>query len=257
VAAPLERCSGGWRLRACCEFPWPDEVPLQDPILSGWLHRGNERTLLRLVNERKPKVIVELGAWLGLTTSVLAEEAQEATIFAVDRWDSKFLLDAQLPQYETAIAALELLRSGVSLFDHFLSNLWAHRSRVFAVRADTRKGLCTLHRLGVAPDLIYIDADHREAAVRSDLESCHALFPNALLAGDDWQWREVRAAVRAFVSEKSPAFKLHCHARENWWWLERCVPAHICEGRGTHELATETWMSKRLRIEFESATGKQ
>lgn len=225
--------AASWRLRATRAYPWPEErpnVPVQE---HGWLHRGNERLLLRLLAERRPKIIIELGSWLGLTTSVLLEAAAEweGVVFAVDRWDEELLLTEQRAQYEQADSvALEILQQRM-LLPTFLANTWEYRHRLFPVRMDSVDGLRALWRMGVLPDLIYVDADHTRLAVLAELEACEELFPKALVCGDDWQWLGVREAVRAFAEARGGRLRLHSHPRENWWWFEQLLPQRALHER--------------------------
>jgi predicted O-methyltransferase YrrM len=50
--------------------------------------------LRQLIQEQQPKVIVELGSWLGLCTAFLLEQSASggAAVFAIDRWDAALLL---------------------------------------------------------------------------------------------------------------------------------------------------------------------
>ena len=96
--------------------------------------------LKRLIGERKPRVIVELGSWLGLCTALLLEESGNAAVFAIDRWDATFLLDQQRDQYARDDEALGML-NGIPLYDTYLANTWEWRQRLFPMRMDTVDGL--------------------------------------------------------------------------------------------------------------------
>jgi alkylated DNA repair dioxygenase AlkB len=226
-AEDRRRSLGGWRLRAAHAFPWPRSRPVSDEALHGWLHCGNEHLLRRLIADRRPRVIIELGCWLGLTTDFLlqtAGEQAELTVFAVDSWDAPSLLSEQRAQYSQDEKAMDTLNRCAaapgSLYEAFLFHMWPWRSRVFAVRRKSVEGLRAIHRIGVAPDLIYIDADHSQQAVLDDLKACAELFPGAILVGDDWQWEEVRAAVRGFARAHPEAGTLRFRPKENWWYFE-------------------------------------
>lgn len=139
--------------------------------------------------------------------------------------------------------ALQMLQEGLALHETFLANLWDLRHVVFPVRMPTLQGLLAMHALGISPDLIYIDADHTQEAVLADLEASAALFPNALLVGDDWQWLAVRAAVVGFAERFGDRAHLHSHPRENWWWIERVPSRADCQ-------FSQADGSKRARIDF-------
>eukprot|EP00304_Pavlova_gyrans_P010876 CAMPEP_0206037990 /NCGR_PEP_ID=MMETSP1466-20131121/3809_1 /ASSEMBLY_ACC=CAM_ASM_001126 /TAXON_ID=44452 /ORGANISM="Pavlova gyrans, Strain CCMP608" /LENGTH=100 /DNA_ID=CAMNT_0053412565 /DNA_START=1 /DNA_END=300 /DNA_ORIENTATION=+ len=100
--------------------------------MHGWVHKGNERMLRRLIQERAPRVIVELGSWLGLCTELMLEESAPfgSSLFAIDRWDASWLLSEQADQYAHDAEAQRLLVAfRDSLYETFIANLWAHRSR--------------------------------------------------------------------------------------------------------------------------------
>lgn len=86
---PRAASSSTWRLAVARWRLWPDERPEVPRVMHGWLHRGNERLLRRLIAERQPRAIVELGSWLGLSTSLLLQASQDwsAAVFAVDQWN--------------------------------------------------------------------------------------------------------------------------------------------------------------------------
>lgn len=214
-----------WRLAEPLLGLWPTDRPTVLPFHHGWLHCGNERILRKLIERFEPRVIVELGAWLGLCTAVLLEasEARGAAVVAVDRWDGEWLLEHQCDQYTRDVEALQMLRSGLNLHETFLANLWEHRTRLFPLRADALEGLAMLRAANAPVDLIYIDADHSTEAVLQHILASQEHFPNAVLVGDDWCWASVRAAVEEHVQQSSGRLRLHSHPAENWWWLEVVV----------------------------------
>ena len=235
-----------WRLRAAGLALWPDTCPTAPPFEHGWVHRGNERMLRRLLAKRRPKVVVELGSWLGLCTTLLLEETEEsgAAVFAVDPWDAAFLrsdetLHRQYARDPTAVRILDT----VPLYDTFLVNVWPYRQRCFPMRMTSGEGLAAIARLGAPVGMVYVDADHSYDAVRADLRACAAHFPDALLCGDDWQWPAVQRAVTDHAASHA-GLAVHADPTENWWWLEG--PA---EGAPPAAGCTR----KRRRVEFVAA----
>ncbi|EOD20835.1 hypothetical protein EMIHUDRAFT_241782 [Emiliania huxleyi CCMP1516] len=213
------RCRS-WRLEVARLQLWPEAPPPPPPLdlIHGWVHRGNERMLRRLLEERQPRCVVELGSWCGLCTTLLCEAAPRLAVFAVDLWDAPHLLatPSQREQYTCDAQAMAILQAG-ELHAAFLHNLWPHRTRVFPLRMPTGDGLAAIARLGAPVDLIYVDADHTYAAVLADLRASARLFPDALLCGDDWCWADVQLAVADFAHERG--LRVVSHPRENWWWL--------------------------------------
>ena len=234
-----------WRFAAARLRLWPESPPASvRPYHHGWVHVGNERMLRMLLRKLRPRVIIELGSWLGLCTTLLLEETaaeddqvREATkstnvgacVFAIDRWDPAFLLSTQLEQYAGDDEALAILRGGslqgvdeapLPLYETFLANMWPWRHRLFPLQMDTSTGLHTVAEMRAPVDLIYIDADHTHDGALADLRCAARCFPKALLAGDDWQWAGVRSAVTQHVAESNGRLRVHAHPKENWWWLE-------------------------------------
>lgn len=238
AAPPVASAASGstWRLGAARLRLWPEEPPARvRQYHHGWVHTGNERMLRRLIATRRPRVIVELGSWLGLCTTLLLEETvgggthgggggQGAAVFAIDRWDPAFLLTAQADQYAADEEALRILHADgldVPLYETFLVNMWAWRRRLFPLRMDTRAGLETIAAIHAPVDFIYIDADHTNDGCLADLRAARRLFPTAMLCGDDWQWSGVRAAVEHFAADDCGGRVIvRSCANENWWWLD-------------------------------------
>lgn len=165
------------------------------------------RDVLRLVDERPVKVIVEIGSWLGASTRWLLEtftrsggigsEHEYARIFCIDTWGG-------LPEWEGT--ELEV-RASVA-WEQFAVNCWHLRQWITPVRLPSRNGIhAVAHRLQLqdeAPDLVFIDGDHSYQGALQDILLCAQAWPDALLLGDDYHLdgtdpvhgQAVRAAVR-------------------------------------------------------------
>lgn len=164
--------------------PWPAErpdLPLND---AGWFPPENAATLLKHI--AKATVVVECGSYLGLSTRFLLERSP-AEVIAIDTWLGS------IEHYDLADCRELLPR----LFEQFVTNCWPHRERLTMLRNTTANGLRLLHRRGVKPDLIYLDASHESEDVALDVQLIRKLFPEAILVGDDWTWESVRTGVAA------------------------------------------------------------
>lgn len=125
------------------------------------------------------QAIVELGSFEGKSTAYLAAGALEAgrcvPVYAVDLWDDERNVSGK--HHFTDPAHRE----------RFIDNLVdaGLAGHVTAVQADTVEAA---KRYDGAPvGLLYIDADHREAAVRQDLQAWRRhLAPGAVVAFDDY-----------------------------------------------------------------------
>ena len=149
-------------------YPWPATKPeVPDPVESpGWLDEGTDRALALALSDQT-KVVVELGAWLGLSARYILENAPNATVISIDHWEGS-------PEHQTRDDFRSML---ATLYETFLSLNWPHRDRIVPLRMSSLEGLRAVAQFGIEPDVIYIDAEHSYRAVTSELELAHELFP--------------------------------------------------------------------------------
>ena len=169
---------------------WPESQP-EDAAPGqeqGWLGDGTEVMLSRSVSPNT-HVVVELGAWLGLSTRFIADRAPAATVISIDHWQGS-------PEHQSQERFQKLLPK---LYETYLSRCWNHRQRVVPLRTSTLDGLRMVGESGVKPDFIFVDAEHSYEAVSAELTLARQLFPRAALGGDDYDWSGVRAAVDGFA----------------------------------------------------------
>ncbi|HEV3436333.1 MAG TPA: class I SAM-dependent methyltransferase [Gemmata sp.] len=170
--------------------PWPDQRP-EDAAPgqeAGWLGAGSDVMLSRSLSP-KTKLVVELGAWLGLSTRFIADAAPRATVISVDHWKGS-------PEHQTEERFRALLPR---LYETFQSRCWKYRDRVVPLRMSSLDGLRQVAEAGLDPDFIYVDAEHTYEAVTAELKLARELFPHTLLGGDDYDWQGVRQAVDEFA----------------------------------------------------------
>jgi hypothetical protein len=187
-------------------FPWPatrPEVELPREHL-GWLDEGVRRLLAGALSG-ETRLVVELGAWLGLSTRWLADHAPGATVVTIDHWRGS-------PEHHARPAWRALLPT---LYETFLAMCWPYRDRVIPLRLTTLAGLQVVADYRLCPDLVYVDAEHSYQAVLSELELAGRLFPTAALVGDDYPHPPVRAAVDDFARRHGLAIR----ADGNGWSL--------------------------------------
>jgi hypothetical protein len=190
--AAAGRGSGSALDALAAAFPWPATRPALPEVPErnlGWLREGSKDALASALSERT-RVVVELGAWLGLSTRFALERAPNATVVSVDHWRGS-------PEHHDSEEWRQMLPT---LYETFLALNWEHRARIVPVRRSTVEGLAAIAEHGVEPDAIYVDAGHEYESVLEDLETGHRLFPKAVLVGDDFDWLGVRQALEEFRS---------------------------------------------------------
>ena len=185
---------------------WPAERPACPENPDGWFLPANMAVLRQVLP--RARVVLELGSYIGKSTRFLAAHAPaDARVLTCDLWDNAFLEgfgEGELGHNYLRGGGGGGDRSGdgrargiaYEMYATFLANLWAERARVTPFKMRTLEFLAIVHRAGISPDLVYVDADHDYAPVRADVAACLELFPRAVVCGDDWDYAGVRQAVQ-------------------------------------------------------------
>lgn len=178
--------------------PWPDERPSVPANGHGWLSTSSKELLGSILNDRT-RLVLELGSWMGLSTRFIADHAPHAVVIAVDHWQG----NAE-HQHDP-----ELRRLLPALYETFLTNCWQYRSRLIPLRMTVSHGLDEISRLGIAPEVVFIDAEQDYEAVKADLSRIRLLFPEAIVVGDDWNREGVQRGVVDVVREQGGVVGVH------------------------------------------------
>lgn len=177
------------------------EPTISAPILHGW--NGDHKSLVEAVRSRKPKVIFDVGVWLGQSTATLAKaqiHAQfDGTVIAID----PFLGSPQhwSPARADVHDLLNFKHGRPNFYETFLSNmvLLGLRERVFPLAQTTTNAAAILAKHEIRADLIHLDAHSTYSDVLRDIETYWDLLePGGLMIGDDFQFPGVSRAVVHF-----------------------------------------------------------
>ena len=171
---------------------------------------SNQEHIASCFHQRRPKIVVEVGSWLGVSTAFMAKMLPEdGMIFAVDPWETPTEIMSQgYPPLNWPIWPV--------LYEQFLSNMFHYNveTKVTPIRATSVKGAEVMKKKNIKIDLIYIDANHDTEPVLEDLRVWYPLVEgHGLLCGDDWCWPTVRDAVYQFAVEKN----LQVYGNGNFW----------------------------------------
>lgn len=161
------------------KYPWP-QMTGRPTALDGWLHAGTEGTLTTLMG-KTPKLVVEIGSWLGLSANHILKHHPQNRLICIDTW--------------LGSRDLQRRRELATLYPSFCANVRWAKERVIPLRSDSIGGLGIVHDNHLSPDLIYIDGGHDRAQVVGDVLQALTLFPKARICGDDWQRDEVKQGV--------------------------------------------------------------
>ena len=161
-------------LGGCAErFPFPP-LPAGETFLPP--EPPNGRDLIEdLIRERQLSVLLEIGSFLGGSTLRWLRASPDLVVVAVDPWQDGWRATT------SPVAGYPDQRDGLNasngLFEMFLRNVLPFAERVVPVRAASPMVLDELARLGLRPDLVFIDA----AKLTGDLVTASELWPEAIL----------------------------------------------------------------------------
>lgn len=168
---------------------WIDHSPLDDldPAehftlpggIPGWLTHAEGRELARLAAGKR---VLEVGSYAGLSTVCLARTAER--VMCVDTFDGR---GTAHPADTLSMFKRNLERYGVADQVEWIRATLAEAIKLRVI--DIARGESDLFLDRVTPfDLIFIDGDHSEAAVRADIEAALPLLaPGGLIAFHDYR----------------------------------------------------------------------
>lgn len=162
-----------------------------------------------LIQEVKPKIIIEVGTWLGASAINMAKISKslglETKIFCVDTW-----LGAQefwTWGKDTPDRDLKLKNGYPQVYFDFLSNVVQHevQDRIIPVPCTSSIGRIVLEHYGIKADLAYIDGSHEYLDVKVDIANYLTILnSDGVIFGDDLNWPGVNQAVNeSFKSYKT------------------------------------------------------
>ncbi len=138
-----------------------------------------------------PITILEVGVETGSSTRFFLNHFMNAKIVSIDPWVNNY----PLPKGWEHLA--EPARSdGGSLYKIFQSYSWKWKEQILPIRAWSHEGMKRAYDLGVVPDMIYVDGDHRYHGVFADLVLAASLYPKAVICGDDWGFAPTAAKYK-------------------------------------------------------------
>lgn len=180
----------------------------------GWFGDANRLNLLfQMTNmQPRPKVVIELGSWLGKSTRWFADQVgPDGLVIAIDHW----LGSPEHHQPNRRDVRDKLPR----LYEQFLYNCRDYPN-ILPLRGTTH-AMCSLWM--PAADVLYIDAAHEYQAVLDDIcNYARMVGHDGLISGDDYIWEPGEYGVEMAVKEFCKQTGCYdVHVDEAFWWLTR------------------------------------
>lgn len=172
-------------------------APVKELNLAGWA--SDSPVFNEVLTELKPKLIIEVGSWLGRSAVNMADillkmGITDFEIVCVDTWLGSvehWQGDAQLKGN---------LRNGrPTIYETFMSNI-VHQGLTDYITpfpTDSINAAEFFKRNNVEADLVYIDAGHEYLSVKMDLYAYSTIVrPGGYMLGDDWFHAPIKEAVK-------------------------------------------------------------
>ncbi|WP_159012876.1 class I SAM-dependent methyltransferase [Acidisoma sp. S159] len=181
---------------------------LYSPDMQGW--NSHHRFLTDSITEFRPRTIVEVGVWKGLSTMTMAKRVKainyDAAIVAVDTWLGSSEHSIR-PAYREDLCHVF---GYPSLYYTFAANVVQQKLQdvIVPLPLDSGNAAVALQALAIEIDMIHIDGAHDYEGVLADLERWWPLLkPGAVVVMDDYDpsgkiWPSVRQAVDEFTAKK-------------------------------------------------------
>jgi hypothetical protein len=191
--------------------PWPELPAGVEPFYLS-IDSGGRHLVTDAIREHGVTLMLEVGCFLCGSARQWLDASPDLVVIGVDPWEENWSAYVRKGAEEghPIFAALDD-PSGVAdtleRYDNYclaLNNIRDERDRFIPVRRRSPEALHYLQGRGIQPQLIYIDALKSD----EDLWVAHDLFPDAILCGDDWSWRDetgrfrMREHVERFADEK-------------------------------------------------------
>jgi len=133
---------------------------------------GAQRDIFKTCIARlKPRIIVEVGSFVGESSIFMAKEIKaqkmDTAIIAVDTWY------AGIDHWNGAREKIKPHFGRPDLYYRFVANVIVHGCQdvIVPLATDSINGARILEFLGIAPDLVYVDASHENEDALRDYES--------------------------------------------------------------------------------------
>ena len=178
------------------EHPYRDFDFKKENVLQfkGW--NSESPWLDKLLEEKKPKVIIETGSWLGGSAIRMANKCRElgldTAVICIDTW----LGDHYLHLMDQWRGHLKFKNARPNFYETFLSNVIDAELQdyIIPLSMPSVSGARCLAHLGIKAELTYIDASHLKGDVINDLRAFWKVTNvGGVMIGDDYKdhWANV------------------------------------------------------------------
>jgi len=181
-------------------------VRYYDNCEHGWLTKWTKENLKYVIAEYKPKNILELGAWYGLSSRFIIENAPDANLYTFDKFQNLCLSPYKI-DHRNVLNEFYFSYPRMETFYKNITNTNTNKSRdIYAIREDAYKSLDIMKENNIEIDMIFIDFIKKTKNLIEFLKKCINYYPKAIIVGDDYVFETVQNALLHFVASNNVYF---------------------------------------------------
>lgn len=195
------------------EFIFKGHDPYANVVVynyNSFAFQDNAETFFKsVIKELQPKLIIEIGTWIGGSAIMMADYLVEnniaGEIVCVDTWLGSV-------EHWGEICEMKVENGRPIIYKEFLSNVVnkGYQNIITPFPIDSTNGLLYFQKNNIKADLIYVDGGHDYMSVKNDLyNASNVVRIGGWIIGDDYHHPDVRrAALEVFGAQ-------HLHEKGN------------------------------------------
>lgn len=167
-----------------------------DNCSHGWLAGSTKYNLKFVIDKIKPKNIVELGSWYGLSASYMINITPKSNFYFFDKFQNICLSPYIIDKFNV----LNKFYFTFPRMETFCKNIMDCNpsGNIYGCRMNALKSIDLLKKNDISIDLIFIDFLKKTHELFNFLNVCISNYPNAVIVGDDYVFDTVKYAIVKF-----------------------------------------------------------
>jgi predicted O-methyltransferase YrrM len=171
-----------------------------------------------LINLLRPKTIIEVGSWKGMSAIKMAKICDDTWLGGVEHWD---MPDGEDPMKGYLYATLDWKNGRPDIYNQFIANvIYENQTEKIVPLANTSQNAYKiLKRVNITADLIYVDGSHEIEDVYMDINNYWKLLSSGgVMFGDDLGWVGVKGAVGRWSKHNNIPYE---NFDDNFWQINK------------------------------------
>jgi predicted O-methyltransferase YrrM len=188
---------GGVNKIANIQFVNSNYTQIYNRNLHGWMPVGTIFMLKVAIETYQPKVILELGSWLGRSTTIIVELYKRLKsslkLISVDHFFNYFI------RGKVAMTTIDRFYMNFDKYTTFHSNLSDvvnEKIKVFTMEGDVRNIIHEIKKNNERVEMVFIDSIKKSHELTETIEDIFRKYPDVIIVGDDYIHPTVMRGVR-------------------------------------------------------------